>query len=188
MPVLETGRLIIRPFELEDLEACHQLLDVEAWQTGKTPAEREAWLRWTVLGTDALADLHQPPYGDRAVILKSSNALVGSVGLVPSMGFFRRLPSFGGDARSGFMRPEVGMFWATRTAHLGRGYATEAARALVDYAFAQMHLECIIATTTYNNAASQAVMQHLGMGIEHNPRQEPPWFQVVGVLKNPSVG
>jgi hypothetical protein len=27
-------------------------------------------------------------------------------------------------------------------------------------------------------------MRHLGMAIEHNPRPDPPWFQVVGVLHN----
>jgi hypothetical protein len=30
------------------------------------------------------------------------------------------------------------------------------------------------------------VMQKLGMRIEHNPLPEPPWFQVGGVLDNPT--
>ncbi len=76
------------------------------------------------------------------------------------------------------------MFWATRTAYLRQGYATEAARALVDFAFGTMHLARLIATTDHDNLASQAVMRHLGMSIERNPRPDPPWFQVVGVLRN----
>jgi RimJ/RimL family protein N-acetyltransferase len=186
MPVLETERLILRPFELEDLDACHQLLDIEAWQTGRSLGDREAWLRWSVLNYAALATLRQPPYGDRAVVLRSTGELVSSAGLVPGMMPFVRLPSFGGEAASNLTQPQVGMFWATRSAHLNRGYATEAARALVDYAFGVLNLSCILAWTDYDNIASQAVMRHLGMSIEHNPRPDPPWFQVVGVLQNTS--
>jgi ribosomal-protein-alanine N-acetyltransferase len=47
-------------------------------------------------------------------------------------------------------------------------------------------LQRVVATTTYNNAASIRVMQKLGMTIERNPLPDPPWFQVVGVLESPS--
>jgi RimJ/RimL family protein N-acetyltransferase len=184
MPVLETERLLVRPFELADLEACHQLLDVEAWQTGHSIGEREIWLKWSVLNHVALADSRQPPYGDRAVVRRSTGELVSSVGFVPSYGPFDRLPSFGGQLQATRFRPEFGLYWATRTAHLRQGYASEAARALVDFAFTSLNLDRIVATTEYDNAASQAVMRHLGMSIERNPRPDPPWFQVVGVLHN----
>ncbi len=187
MPVLETERLLVRPLVMDDIEACHSLLDVEAWQTGKTIEQRRIWLQWSVLNYEALADLLQMPYGERAVVLKSTGELVGAVGLVPGMSYFDRLASFGGDVGSEFMRPEVGMFWATRSAHLKRGYASEAAQALVDYAFGVFKLVRLIATTGYDNLASQAVMRHLGMSIEHNPRPDPLWFQIVGVLKNPAI-
>jgi RimJ/RimL family protein N-acetyltransferase len=186
MPVLETERLLVRPFELDDLEACHQLLDIEAWQTGRSLGEREAWLKWAVLNYAALAHLGQPPYSDRAVVLKATSELVGSVGFVPGLMPFDRLPSFGGDIASDRFQPQVGMFWCTRSAHLNRGYATEAAGAMVDYAFRVLKLSCILAWTRYDNAASQAVMRHLGMSIERNPRPDPSWFQVVGVLQNTS--
>jgi RimJ/RimL family protein N-acetyltransferase len=184
MPVLETPRLIVRPFVMEDLEGCHKLFDLEAWQTGNTLEQRRTWLQWSVLNYEAVAELLQPAYGDRALVLKASGELVGSVGLVPGMSFFDRLASLGGNANCNVMRPEVGMFWATRTAHLRNGYATEAAQALVDYAFGTLHLARLIATTDDDNLASQAVMRHLGMSIERNPRPDPLWFQVVGVLQN----
>lgn len=184
MPVLETERLVIRPFELTDLKACHQMLDVEAWQTGRSIGNRETWLRWTVLNYGALADLKQPPYGDRAVVLRSTGDLVSALGLVPALMPFDRLPSFGSNEASDRTQSQVGMFWATRSAHLNRGYATEAARALVDYAFSTLNLTFLLAWTDYDNAASQAVMRHLGMSIERNPRPDPPWFQIVGVLHN----
>src|SRR5262245_42098087 len=96
MPTLETERLLVRPLTMDDLPGIHQLLDREAWQTGKSLAEREHWLRWTVMNYIELANLYQPPYGERAVVLKSTSELVGAVGVVQSFGPFETLPSFGG--------------------------------------------------------------------------------------------
>jgi RimJ/RimL family protein N-acetyltransferase len=184
MPVLETDRLLVRPFQLSDLAVCHALLDHEAWQTGRSVNERGTWLQWTVLNYEALADLKQPPFGDRAVVLKSTGEIVGAVGLVSALMPFERLPSLGDHPQSNRMQSQVGMFWCTRSMYVRQGYATEAARALVDYAFDTLNLSCLLAWTGYDNLASQAVMRHLGMSIEHNPLPDPPWFQVVGVLQN----
>lgn len=187
MPTLESERLIVRPLVIQDLEAVHQLLDHEAWQTGKSLAEREHWLRWTVMNYIELANLYQPPYGERAVVLKASGELVGAVGLVQSFGPFELLPSFGGrtaDPAAHKNEPAMGLFWATRTAHQKKGYAAEAAHAVIDFLFSHFNLRRIVATTEYDNTASQAVMRKLGMAIERNPFKEPGWFQVVGVLEN----
>lgn len=187
MPVLETERLIVRPLVMEDLSAIHQLLDHEAWQTGKSLAEREHWLRWTVMNYIELANLYQPPYGERAVALKSTGEVVGSVGLVQSYGPFAILPSFGGhtaDPEGRKFEPAMGLFWATRTGHQKNGYAAEAARAVIDFLFSDFNLRRVVATTEYDNLASQAVMRKLGMSVERNPFKEPEWFQVVGVLYN----
>lgn len=125
MPVLETERLVIRPFTLDDLDAIHRILDVELADadTGSGGAlsreERGRWLAWTVLGR--------------------------------------------------------------------RGYAAEAAGALVRYALGEMHAARVVATTTRDNVASMAVMRRLGMTIEENPLPEPPWLQVVGVLAAPGA-
>ncbi len=184
MPVLASARLFIRPFQLDDLADAHQLLDHEAWQTGATLDQRREWLEWTIRNYAALAQLVQPPYGDRAVVLRESGLLVGAVGLVPALGPFARLSAFGGDGSAHHYRPEFGLFWATRRAHQRQGYAVEAARALIAFVFETLHAGQVVATTDYANAASQAVMRKLGMRIEHNPQPEPAWFQVVGVLKN----
>jgi len=183
MPVLETARLNVRPFVLGDLEACHQLLDCEAWQTGQSVAQRREWLEWSVRNHGALARLEQPPYGDRAMVLRATGELIGSIGLVPSLGPFDRLASFGGDIAATRYRPEVGLFWAVRTAHQRQGYASEAARAVIAYAFAALQLDRLVATTEHANTASQAVMRRLGMAVERNPLPEPTWFQTVGVLR-----
>ena len=81
------------------------------------------------------------------------------------------------------MTPEVGLFWAIDPPRQRQGYATEAARAMIDYAFDTLRLWRILATTEYDNHASQAVMLKAGMTLTRNPRPDPPWMQVVGVAQ-----
>jgi RimJ/RimL family protein N-acetyltransferase len=193
MPVLETPRLLIRPFVMDDLQDVHRLFDVElnnadlGTEGVETLAERAQWLQWAVLNTVQLAKLNQPPYGDRAVILKSTRELIGSCGFVPCLNPFEQLPGLAPDAVSGgsvLNTTEFGLFYAISPAHRGQGFAPEAARALMDYAFQSLRLKRIVATTDYDNIASIGVMRKLGMRIEKNPLPEPPWLQVVGVLEN----
>ena len=191
MPVLETARLRIRPFVLEDLQAVHRLLDVDA---GSVPpvqpaslGEREDWLRWTVLNYTQLAALYQPPYGDRAVVLKETGALIGACGFVPCLAPFDQYPFFRpeGPQPGARFSTELGLFYAISPAQQRRGYATEAARALVDYAFQSLRLKRVVAMTTYANRASIGVMEKLGMRIERNPFPDPEWAQVTGILEAP---
>ena len=81
--------------------------------------------------------------------------------------------------------PEFGLFWAIRADQRGKGYAGEAAHTIIDYLFQTMHVRRVIATTEHANAASQRVMQKLGMTIHRNPSDKPFWFEVVGVLDHP---
>jgi hypothetical protein len=98
---------------------------------------------------------------------------------------FGQLPEFRARADTGkYYSPEFGMFWAIKPASQGRGYATEAARAMVDYAFEQLHVKRIVAMTEYTNAASQRVMRKIGMKLSQNPLPEPTWLQVVGLIEN----
>ncbi len=186
IPVLETERLIIRPFEMGDLHGAHAVLS-RAWdeppeERERRLADREQWLRWSVLNHGVLASLDQPAYGDRAVVLKEGEVLIGSVGLVPAMGPFRQIPGFPDADGSNLWFPEVGLYWAVDPTYQGRGYATEAARTLIDRTMEQFNLARIIATTEYSNAASIGVMRKVGMRIMRNPLPEPVWFQVVGIL------
>lgn len=173
LPRLETSRLVVRPLTIDDAEALR--LTVEGLHAG--------WLEWTVASYEQLEALDEPPYGERGIELRDTRELAGLVGLVPSMGPFARLPGFGsavGDPER--YRPEVGIFWSLAPAHRGKGYATEAARAVIEHAFGVLNLARIVATTERENAASIAVMRRLGMRVEENPLPEPPWFQVVGWL------
>jgi len=190
---LQTERLWIRPFVMEDLEVVHRLLDIELAEadlgTEKTTtlAERARWLQWSVLNYSQLAMLHQPPYGDRAVVLKATDQVIGACGFVPCLNAFEQLPAFASSeipAAPGRYSTEFGLFYAISPAHQRQGYATEAAQALVDYAFRHLGLQRIVATTSYDNPGSMGVMRKLGMQIEKNPLPGPPWLQVVGVLES----
>jgi RimJ/RimL family protein N-acetyltransferase len=190
VPPLETQRLTIRPFNMDDLDALHQILDSHqdlGAEGAKTRHEREKWLQWTILSYEELAKLKQPPYGDRAIVLKQKQQVIGACGFVPSFGPFGQLPAGGTgstDAAIHFNLPECGLFYALSRAYQRQGYATEAAQALIDYAFTQLRLKRIVATTTYENVTSIGVMRKVGMRIEQNPYSDPFWFQVVGILEN----
>jgi ribosomal-protein-alanine N-acetyltransferase len=188
MPPLQTERLIIRPFVMDDLDVAHRVLSAAWDEPPETLAERrparERWLQWNVANYDGLVSVDQPPYGDRAVVLRENGQVIGSAGLVPAIGPFGQLPGYPADEGSRFWYPEVGLFWAVDPAHQGRGYATEAGRALIDFAFSEFHLGRIVATTEYTNERSMAVMRKLGMRILRNPLPHPEWFQAVGLLEN----
>jgi ribosomal-protein-alanine N-acetyltransferase len=174
MPELRTARLAIRPLVAADALACRGALEA----TDEAAFER--WLSWAVAAPAALADLHQPPFGERAIVLAATGEVVGLVGLVPSLGPFAQLD---GAAPGGPWTLEPGLYWALAPEHRGRGYATEAAGELIRHLFAALHPARLVATTERTNAASQAVMRRLGMRLLENPHPEPPWFQVVGILE-----
>ena len=190
--ILETSRLIIRPFAPDDLHAIHRILDQTFGDGTKVVDEealneRRSWLEWSLLSAEWLPRMFQPPYGDRAVVLKSTDEVIGAVGLVPSFDVFEQIPGLSrGGPPSAYRVAEFGLFWAIDPLHQRHGYATEAAQALIDFAFQQLHVKRLIATTEHDNAASIGVMRKLGMRIERNPFSDPPWLQVVGILEQPA--
>lgn len=176
VPPLTTARLLVRPLEQGDLEEIARVLD------GGSPDEARArWLQWTLLSYEQYGALMQPPYGERAVIRREDGALVGAVGLVPSLLPLAR--AAGAEPFSRHLLPEVGLYWALAPEARGRGYATEAARALAGWALEHLGLARIVATTEHDNLASVRVMERLGMTLHRNSSGEPPWLQVVGVLE-----
>jgi RimJ/RimL family protein N-acetyltransferase len=184
MRSLDTARLLIRAFTRADAETYSRLLD-EAFGAGSygSSDEKRVMFEYQVAADPGLALLHQPPYGDRAIVLRDSGAVVGSVGFAPCLMPFGLLPSF--EATNRFTS-EIGLFWALFPEHQGHGYATEAAAAMVSYAFDVLRLRRIVATTEHDNKKSLDVMRRLGMRIERNPESEPAWLQRVGVLDSPS--
>lgn len=187
MPPLDTERLTIRSFVEDDVDAVLDVLEV-ADAAGREATQR--YVRHGALNAVVLAELGQPPYGDRSVTLRGTGELVGIAGLVPAYGPFEQLRPVGAQPRDAVSpaldRPEIGLFYHVHRAQRGKGYATEAARALVAFAFETLRVARIVATTERDNLASQAVMRHLGMTLHENALDQPGWFQIVGILDNPA--
>src|SRR3954453_6377952 len=128
MPTLSTERLEARPLRASDLAACDALMP------DAPPEARRSWLAWQVAAYRELERLMQPPYGERAIELAETGELVGLVGLVPAMGPFAKLESWPREPDPDLAArqlPAVGMYWMLDPAHRGRGYATEAAAAVI---------------------------------------------------------
>lgn len=84
-------------------------------------------------------------YTEWRVAEKESGAPVGGLG-------------FKGPAANG----EVEIGYGLDEAHWGKGYATEAAKAMIDWAFSQEGVYFVMAETEPGNTASQRVLQKLG--------------------------
>ena len=59
--------------------------------------------------------------------------------------------------------PAVEIAWRLSKEHWGQGYATEAARASLNFAFTELGLEEVVSFTAVINKRSQLIMQRIGM-------------------------
>ncbi len=62
--------------------------------------------------------------------------------------------------------PKVGIGYVAARAHWGKGYVTEATRAIIDWAFQQPIIYRVYATTDVENVASRRVLEKVGMQRE----------------------
>ncbi len=180
---LESARLRIRHFEERDLASCIQFHQ-QVFESQSEQSEIESWLRWTIDSYRELANLSQPPYADYAIELRGSGEFIGAAGIVPTVVAWGAM---NGDAANDLLSPEVGLFWGIMPDHRRRGYASEAAYALVEFLFDRLRLRQVVATTAHDSVASQKTMQKLGMTLYTNPQSEPAWCQVVGKIENPRI-
>ena len=184
MPPLTSSRLTIRAFTASDLDAAVAVFDIGySDRTTTTPeaiVKRQAWLNYIIANAQQLANLDQPPYGERAIVDTASQQVIGAIGFVPCVDQFGLV---GIGHNDGYSHAEVGLFWTIIPAQRRHGYASEAARMMIDYAVGSLGLRRIIATTEHDNIASQGVMRAVGMDIRTNPHDHPHWLQVVGVYE-----
>jgi len=64
--------------------------------------------------------------------------------------------------------PAVEIGWRLAFEHWGKGYATEGAKAALQYGFERLHLQDIVSFTATGNMRSSAVMKRIGMHHEPN--------------------
>lgn len=144
--VSETERLRIRRLEPRDVDALHVICGDEElmrYVGDSRPLRREDCERWIEI---SIRNYERQGYGNFAVDERATDRMVGYCGLV-------RAPS----------REEVEVIYTFLAEVSGRGYATEAARAVLDAGFETFGLTEIYATIDPANAPSIRIVEKLGM-------------------------
>lgn len=164
-PLLLTSRLTIRLFtptdapRVQELAGDHAIADTalnipHPYEDGMA----EAW----IAQNSELFERGEAAHF--AVVLRERNELIGAVGLTLN------------DQHA---RAELG-YWIGSD-YWSQGYATEAARAVIDYAFVTRGLNRVEATHLARNPGSGRVMQKLGMKHEGCSRQ---YFKKAGTFED----
>lgn len=167
VPVLETARLRLRGWRDDDVDAYAAICgdpEVMRWLgaagTPLTPAESAEQLA----GFRRHWDDHG--FGLWCVTAKPDDTCLGFVGLaVP-----RFLPE---------ILPAIEIGWRLARAAWGQGYATEAARAVVAYAFGTAGLDRIVSVTRPPNRGSWNIMGKLGMTLERTTTHPAHGYEVI---------
>lgn len=146
MTVAETARLLVRRITPADMDAMLAVYGDAAamrWVDDGQPLSPEEAMRW--IGV-TLRNYEKRGYGMFALADRASGEIVGFAGLVHP-----------GD------QPEAELKYALRRNDWGRGLATEAATALLEYGVREHGIRHVIATTAPENEASHRVLTKAGM-------------------------
>jgi RimJ/RimL family protein N-acetyltransferase len=156
IPTLTTERLLLRPFSMDDAPAVKDLAgEYEiAATTANIPHPYEDGMAEAWIGT------HQEAFekGEAvsfAIALRSGGQLLGAIGL---------------GINQANSLAEMG-YWIGKP-YWNRGYCTEAAGAVLEYAFSELGLNRVQARHMTKNPASGRVMQKIGMQYEGRLRQQ----------------
>jgi RimJ/RimL family protein N-acetyltransferase len=147
-PSIQTPRLLLRPWRDADLEPFAAM--------NADPIVMEFFPKLLDRGeSDAAVSRIREHFATRgfglwAVEVPGVAEFIGFVGLA--------VPRF-----EAHFTPCVEIGWRLARAHWGRGYATEAARAALEFGFEDLALDEIVSFTVPANVRSRAVMERIGM-------------------------
>lgn len=147
MSELRTDRLLLRGWRESDLApwaAMNADPEVREYFPGVLTTEQSE-----ASAAGFQADLDRRGWGWWAVEVRATGEFIGFTGLDPV------------EDDMPFTGVEAG--WRLARTAWGHGYATEAARAAVDFGFRRLGLAEVLAVTTATNLRSQAVMRRIGM-------------------------
>jgi len=149
-PTLQTERLILRAFQMDDAPAVNKYVSEKAIAATTLniphPYTLEMADEWIGTHKEAFENGQAVRF---AITLGDSGNLLGAIGL---------------EITAAHERAEIG-YWIGKP-HWGKGYCTEAATAVLQYGFDSHGLERIFATHFRKNSASGRVMQKAGMKHE----------------------
>lgn len=181
VPRLETSRLRLRAWTERDLVEYKRMIDDPQVMRymGKGPRFKAKRLLAGLLARvsqlearRALARLvdhwSRHGLGEWAVEEKATGALVGQVG-------FTHLPGWVVD------RTDLEIGWILTSPAWGKGFATEAAHAALDFGFTELGLERVISTTLPDHQRSRRVMERLGLSLEGQVRWQGHEFVWYGI-------
>ncbi len=171
MKILETERLILRRLLPDDLDRLFALYSDQ--QTRQyfpegtlTYEETKEELEWFLNGHP-----EHPELGLWATIHKATNQFIGRCGLLP----------WTIDERA-----EVEVAYLLDKAYWRQGLGTEAALAIAQYGFEQLHLSRLICLIDRENQASMKVATNIGMTFEKKGEDEKGPFLLYSMSKPPS--
>src|SRR5205823_6758725 len=147
MIILETERLLFRHHEEADLDDyCEMMADPEFRRlSGGLPLPREE-------AEKSFRNVLVPkPMGLLATVFKPEGRYIGRCGLYPHR-----------DDDNEVIPGEAVLAYYLARPYWGRGLATEAGRAFVEYGFTKLGLACIVAGANAANLASNRVLVKLG--------------------------
>jgi len=146
---IRTDRLTIRAFTLDDVPAIHTALygDATAMHFIGGPHTLER-TRQGIAGY--IEHQRSAGYSFWAITESDSGAIIGEAGLYPMNG----------------VGPDVELGYALGSPWWGRGYATEAAGAILQAAFDHLEVPRVVAVAKRENAASLHVLDKLGFRME----------------------
>jgi ribosomal-protein-alanine N-acetyltransferase len=153
LPQIETARLRLRPFTLDDLDALHRFWtdpDVRRYLWDDRTISRE---QAEAMLQSSLVSFQTHGFGQWAVIHVEHDSLIGFCGL-----------------RSTDDPLEAELLYGIAPPYWGQGLATEAARAVLRYGFEEKKLARIVASADRPNVASVRVMERAGMRCERYGR------------------
>lgn len=165
--VLETQRLLLRQYTLEDFEAIYEILsDAETMQHYEKPYDEKTtryWIQWNI------QNYQKYGFGAWAVILKETGAFIGDCGLTI-------------QNIEGQLLPEIGYHFHKK--HWRKGYGSEAARAVRDWAFRNTEYDCLYSYMKYTNAGSYGVATANGMRkIKEYPDEKDKLLYVYAITR-----
>ena len=154
-PVLQTERLTLRRFRLTDVDDVLAFANDEEWQRflAPLPYPYERVHGEQFVAKSFLRDWKSKP----AFAIVLDDTMIGEINL-----------------RVNKRHQNAEMGYAIARKHWGRGYATEAARAVVNWAFKALCLAKIHAVAIVDNERSWRVMERIGMTREGVLRSEVP--------------